>query len=743
MKKTFITTAILTSVLGFGALSAQETAASLPQAKKVEFKKRAVVTPDNKTVNPYYAATPSLSTRGEENEGTVLNEDFESWDGADPSWLPKGWSRDHRLLPPGNPGWRAYKPTNFYEEIKSACLVIENYYDPIDEWIITPSAKVEEGMTLSFLTFPTPVYYFDVNYVDWTIYEFTEMHIVNDFRVYVTEDDGENWTLIKSVASDFEDEKGYFELSKLTKETRYTLDLNAYAGKTIKIGFNVWGIDEGNTVMLDEVRVGYPSLDISYGRPDGSLYFGLSKYDEFLPVSILTVPVYSPVTFVNTSKDRSAKFSWEYQTKSGDKYSDNQRELTVNYTTDYSTEAATRNNLYRMPVLNAEKEKYAPTQFSSPGLLQAGGNCEYLAYYSHNDTYEMVNFGLSVLDPVTEGTATYADISVPYFGYNQASDYFWTQQMLNGDSDYTMSEDTYSHLESYGNLFFATEEPLVITGVRTNGYGVINPEAKFKAEIYLINSNWEVPQTPYASAICTGDDITVVDRGTTNRLLSFNFKFDEPIVMSTELTPYYFVTITGFRDPVNVEYYSPEMSEKDNAEGLALGWIGLKNKFMGSEYPFSWAPVYGYIEQYVGFYVMLDAYYPWLESYDEEVTLNDDGKAQVSFDSYYSGEELTVSGLPSWLNAETSGKYGDTIIKFTSSSSDDGYANVVVSAPGVSRTIKVNNTDTNGIDSIVGNEGKEVKEIYTLTGVKVKGDLTPGIYLFKYSDGTTRKILVK
>lgn len=743
MNKSLYASAVFLSITGIQGLSAQTVENLKPREISIEYNNFNKLSFDNKTINPFLIKGESLITRAGDETGSVLNENFQSWDGQNIEWLPEGWSRDHKILPTGNVGWRMYTPSSIYEEIKSTCLVVQQYTQPIDEWVITPEVRVEEGMELSFLTFPTPLYYFDDAYVDWNTSEFTEMHLVNDLKIFVTEDGGDTWTQIKSLASDFENIRGYFDLYKLTKETLYTLDLSAFAGKNIKIGFNVWGIKEGNTTMIDEVSIGYPSLNISYGRPDGSLFFGLTSSDQCMPASILTVPVYSPVKFTNTSKDIKSKFSWTYFTAEGEQTVEDERDLTVTYTTDYTDENSTRNNLYDMPVLKGVADKHATTEYSYPSFLQAGGKGEFEVYYTDSSEREVIDFGLSVLDPWIDGTATYADLSVPYFGYNQSSDWFWTNRMLNGDTDFTMDEDTYSHLESYGNLFFATDEPLVISGVHANGYGILSRETILKAEIYLIGDNWVVPEEPYATAICTGDDITIIDRFATNYILSFNFKFDQPIVMSKKLTPYYFVTISGFRDEKNVEYFSPVMSANDNPDRLGLGWIGLKNKFLGNESPKSWSSIAGIIDKYVAFYIMLNATFPWLETSTDEIFIGEDGSAILSLDSYYSADELTVEGLPSWLSVEGSGRYGETKLRFISIGEKDASATVTITAPGFKKSVKVSNIDSNGVESIIDSNGNRPVEIYTLTGVRVKGDITPGIYIFKMEDGTTVKKVIK
>ena len=728
----------LIGVTGINA-SVQTTMQSTPKEKPVFFHKPLKGIETRTTINPNIgSAVSSLATRSD--EGGLLNENFEEWNSADgEKWLPEGWTTKRITSASGHKGWRMYAPMSAYDEITSKCLVFESFKEPVDEWVITPSVAVADGMELRFFAYPSPLYYYDWSKIDWETYTFTEMSLLNDFKINISEDGGNSWTLLKSLADDFKDITGYFDLYYQMYPRLYKIDLSKYAGKNVMIGFQIEGNPEGNLAVLDDVYVGYPPIELSYSKPEGALFFGLSSTDQFVPASIMTVPVYQPVTFENKSKSTTANYSWIYMDTDGEKTSQEQKALTVTYKTDYTDEFTTRNNLYDMPVLTASDDKFADTEFTYPYLLQAGGKGEYERYYTDTQDKEVINLGLGVVDPMTEGTATYADIALPYFGYNNESDRYWTDIMLNGDKDFSMDENTYCKLLKNGNLFYATDAPLVITGVHTNGYGRVSRNAVFKAEIFLIGKNWQVPDTPYATAICTGDDITIIDRYSTNNILSFNFKFDEPIVMSKELTPYYFVAISGFNDPENVEYYSPEMSDLDNPDRLALGWIGKELKFNGQKYPVSWSPVQEYTRSYVAFYIMLDAVFPWLESESEDFHVSKGETIDVKLDSYYDGDELKIENMPSWLTAKAEGRYGETKVNFTCTESLKETASVTITAPGVAKTINIINGEEGGVDSIYITDLTGKEAIYTLTGIKVRNTPKPGIYIIRNSDGTVSK----
>lgn len=727
----------------FTAAQAQELIPAKPGEKQIEFKgaglKERIA---NRNIDPTRARASQKITQISK-ERDVLHEDFEGWDKEDSEWLPEGWSKERKVIAPGHNGWRAYAPLSGYEDISSKCMVFDVFNEPVDEWLITPEVKVADGMQLTWTTYISPLYYFDPDYIDYESFTFNEMHIINDVHVNISTDGGESWEMLKSIAEEFEGMTGYFDLYRLHGLRTYTIDLTDYAGKDIAVAFQVVGEREGNTAMVDDVIIGYPSIDVAYARPYGALFFGLTDTDEYVPASIMAVPVYSPVTYENISENDFASYIWSYEDTDGMNTSNAQDALTVTYRTNYESDFTSRNNLYEMPTLRAEADKHSATEFTYPYYVQAGGRGEYERYFVDSQTYELIDLDYGVSDPITEGVATWADIVVPYFGYNQESDRYWSDIMFDGDPDLSMDDDNYSHLVKHGNLFFATDEPLVISGIRAHGYGRINPEARLTAEIYLVGDDFVIPEEPYVTAICTGDAITMVDRYATNYILTFNFSFDQPVVMSSDLSPYYFVAIGGFHDAENVEYYSPAMSATDSPDGMALGWFARENKLFGEKYAESWSPVYYYTNQLVSFYIGLDAVFPWLEAEQDEVETYDGVEATLNLDSYYRGNELTIKGLPEWLTAQASGRYGLTKVVFTSNSTEEKSATVSIEGPGVSKMITVKNTSVASVDRIDAADLNGVEEIYTLSGLRVNGDLVPGIYIVKRADGKVSKIYVK
>ena len=692
---------------------------------------------EGNTLNPEMRKAPlRLSSR----EGYVIYEDFEDWDTVDEAWLPAGWTIDHKDSPQSNRGWKMTKPLYQYDYIDSKCLTYELFDDEVDEWVITPEFTVAPGMELCWSTMTSP-YYFDWDYIDTSKGMQDEYVQINDMIINVSSDGGQTWTPIFSHAEKLMEESGgnFFNMFNYTVRP-FTASLEDFVGERVVVGFQIVG-HGGNTTFLDDVSIGLPPTNTSYVRPLSNLFFGLTDTDENVPASIMAGPVYQPVRYSNTTPVKNADFVWEYEDTEGENVSYD-KDLYVTYTTDYTSEATTRNNMYPFPVLYGSSESTAPDEFTYPGFYQAGGRGEYERYFVDTQDYEVIQLGLTIIDPITEGSATYADIALPYFGYNQESDRFWSQYTFGNDYD----DANWSHLEKFGDFFYTPDTPLVIEGIRTNAYGKISRNTVFTVEIYPLNAGYQIADTPLATAICTGNDIKIVDFYSASDFLGLNFKFDEPVVISKSQAPYFLVAIGGFRDAENVQYFSPEMSNYSNPNNLGLGWTGHQMCWGGEMLPFSWSPVANYTnDELVSFYIMLDAIFPWLESSENEVTVAPGSSKTLTLDSYYDAKDLEITGLPLWLTARISGRYDKTVVTFSASNqaTDVDSATVTISGPGVSKVINVN-TGTSGVDEINADTPKGEGVVYTLDGRRVgAGNLTPGIYIIRYPDGSTNKFIQK
>lgn len=353
-------------------------------------------------------------------------------------------------------------------------------------------------------------------------------------------------------------------------------------------------------------------------------------------------------------------------------------------------------------------------------------------------TTKMVDLGLGVIDPSAEGATTYSDKLTPVFGYSGDVDNYWSEYTFGEDAD----ENNYVRYNGFMNFFYTSDAPIVINGVRVTAFANISDGAKMKAEILPLSDEGVPAEEAYATAYCEYDDMFIIPHGSnaTNDIVTLKFKFDEPVVMSSDVCMAYVVKISGFNDPEHVEYFNPMMSEESNPDGYALGWIEKSIVMDGGEPRTSLTPVVNYLEDlYVSFYIMLDAEYPWLEG-PESVNIGAGGFAEVIFDSSVEGKDLKFDNMPDWLSAKAEGIHGDTKVTFQIPLTDQikGSATVTVTAPGVSHDIIVN-ADSNGVSGIEADAA--YTHIYDLSGTRVKSMDAAGVYIVKDALGKVKKII--
>ena len=706
-------------------------------------------------------------------EGTVLFEDFEEWDGVTSNFVPEGWTVDNVVLPDGHPGWNVYPPDPFDPtNYPSNTYIFFLFEEPVDSRLISPEFEVSEGMVLSADIHNAGAYYFDIEAEMFTsIINHIEKR--NDFIISVSNDGGKTWEPVHSMADELfsHDYKLAYEYYERMGWEKVQVDLSDYAGQKIQLCFQVVGNPDSNSAGVDNIRVGYPMVNVSYARPAGAFFYGLTEQDEAFPATIMVVPAHSPVNYINTSEATGkVDYTWSYDDEDVEAVTDGQ-DLTITYGTagladlHEAGKASTRGKDYDMPVLTATGKNLSESSYKLPGFLQVGGMAT--TNISFDNVPVRYDFGLSVADPYTEGTSTYADITVPYFGYNTESDRYWTTYTFDitnaeYDQNYRNDPNNKAELTHYANMYYTSEAPIVINGIRSNGYGYGTgflgnmAGAEFKAEIYMMkdsfdeDGNWmgyEVPDTPDYTIPGT---VTLMDRGGFNYLLSLNFVPEKPIVISSEVCPAYLVAITGFHDADHIEYFSPEMSLYDNPEGLVHGTYGIKITYEGFEVPLGWGYVFRHCmynrepegQQNRSFYILFDASYPWLEradKSDEPVDLSAGNAVEVPLNSYHEAENLTIEDVPAWLDAKITGQYDKTTLTLTPIA-EGSSATITIKGHGVSKSIEV--LGSSAVNDIIQDGGDDANATYyDLKGVRLNEPAKGQIVIKAGSKAT--KIAVK
>lgn len=694
-------------------------------------------------------------------DGLAFFESFENWDGQEPLWIPEGWELDHRgKCEPGDSWTPSYGVNNYMTPADGNVIFGINYSSKSqDEWLITPEIKIEEGYQFTFWYWLTPYYLFKEDNVDWENYEYIgEKEVSATLQLWALPEGGE-WTMLHDVADDYKD----LTLDELLNTyyvdmQKKSIGLDQFAGKTVKIAFRLVGQD-GNTIFIDAVGVGYPLLDdVSFMDPFDTLYFGVEPNWQlsYMPADIAQYGVYYPTTWSNLSYNEGATYSWTYEdpkthqpvTADGE---DVQYDLTLTFEPDYTSEATLRNNLYTTPVLTASAPNASDTQcgMSAP-LMQAGGTCEFV--FNNGTTFNgsYLPFGINTngLAYLTLFDDKIGDPAIPIFGYNKNANQYWLNYSLNGEPAVA---DEYSKVEGIANLFWASETPVVVNGLTLGAYGQVADDVEFTATILGLDSEYSKDLSTMekiATTTITGSSISR-EYSDANGFMMLEFNFDEPVVLSaTEEHPAYFLLIEGFNNE-KVEYFAPLQSEIPLANYLCWGYIlahvDLSAQTGREAYynikPMQYKDSDEYVDLYAAFAIGMKAEFPWLTTECEGIELADEA-VTVDLGSYYDGSKLTVEA-PAGVKATVAGRYDKCVLTVAKESADvEASGDIVVKGPGVELTIPV--TAQAGIADIVADGNKQVTAIYDLNGRRVDAARAAGgVYVVKYSDGTVAKRVVK
>lgn len=694
-------------------------------------------------------------------EGYALYESFEDWDGSDINWVPDGWTvemkgnvdRDESWIPSAAGTWEPGVPDgNYY------CKIFYGS-DTQDEWLISPYVEVEEYMDLSYRLYLEPafLYIIDSEHLDWSDGSFIgEPEVAATLQIWA-QAEGEDWVMLRDYADEY---KGYsyIELAMMSPSAleKNQVSLNDFYGKKTRVAFRLVGYD-GNIMYLDAVGIGYPTIDdLSYIDPYDTQFWGLTDSPNLqaLDAAIAVFPVEQPITWINGNESPNVSYTWTYSDPETHEsvVSDDPEELTVVYSPVYKDGAL--DNLYPSPVLRAEAVNCAPSEFQAPyRYFQAGGKPGVPLNDGSDYSLTMLPFsvqqlGLSML---TVDDYTIGALSIPVFGHNANTDQYWLNYSLNGNEEIP---GDYSHLLGIANLIWPVNDaPLVVKGVNVYGYGQIAADAELKVTIYGINSDLSILYTDLAVIATTtinGSDIIRQDPES-KCYMCLPFHFDEPaVVQATDEYPAYFVMFEGFNSD-KVEYFAPMQSDLPDPNYFIKGYI-LNEINMGNHIdrdPYYSIKTMRYVEDgeyldcYGAFAIGLDAEYPWLAGDNSEVVLSADNKtAEVQLDSYYDASELTVEA-PQGISATVSGRYNKCVLTVgLDGNAESVEGNIVVKGTGVEFNVPVSATFSGVKDIVAGNVA--VKAVYDIAGRRIDAaEITPGVYIVKYADGSTRKLVIK
>ena len=693
--------------------------------------------------------------------GFILYENFSGWDGKTSTWVPDGWTVDHKGTCNKKFSWVPVQPTQYYPApIDGDYYYIVNDDENQDEWLISPEFTPEEDMELSYHMRLNPLWYYATKNIDWIKGEYTSDKVqVYTMQVLVKEGEGE-WKVLRDYAEEYKD-KTFKEIYAASNEfvlTKQTIDLSDYAGKNVKVAFRYVGTD-GDSMILDAIGVGYPTLDnVWYMPPTNSLYWGFYYgFDPLMhffqmPEDVAVFPADSDITWYNMSEEEDATYSWKYTNREGDEVetSDDQYELTSSYAPETPD---VEPKLYDFPVLNAEAHHRANATYNSPvKYFQVGGIPYYPTPYGDCE-FTMFQF------PLVHQEIGFLDVrdykqgawSVPVFGHNEFTDTYWLNYCLNGEEP---MEGNYAHLNGIGNIFFPAEDAaLVVNGMRVYGYGHIGKGATLTATIYALDSEMHSAYdtfTVVARATASGEDVRSLNGENVKDYIYIPFEFDEAaVIKATEEHPAFVFMLEGFNSE-HIDYFAPLQSWRPIESGMGAGYILSEINLQGhidegtytSFKPMQYFEDKEYKDWIGTFAIGLVAEYPWLTTDTEKIELSaDDNKADISLHSYYTADKLTVK-CPEGLAASIKGQYDKCMLSVWRKNADnEAKGNIEISGPGVALSIPVEALSTNAVSTVNGAEG--IEGIYDLSGRKVTSTSAAGVYIIKHTDGNIRKVTVK
>lgn len=494
---------------------------------------------------------------------TPWTESFEAWPGvSDYYWLPDGWSLQcsDESLKAQNRTWflnlqtSAYAPAptdgSVYAEILAGGTSTTQ-----DEWLLTPTFTPQAGDVLSYYVILTPFNLFDFAYYDYSAREFTERHLTWDLYTLLSIDGGE-WQAVDSISRYWIDVDGWTLRQSAgygCEQQRVLYDLAAYVGHTVRVAFRYVGHD-GDTMFLDLVSVGTPTVQASYLPPYCTLWYGLAPDYSNPAAGRLYMPSGCDLTWANTSSAECTDFVWQYTDGTGAATSAD-RHLTVSFPEASSTDPA---QVYDLPVLTSRFADIAQGTYQMPNLtMQVAGNSQFSI---PNSQFQA---GFANYDPLHGRIALLADSGEPIFGVINGQNTYW--QGLYTEAGITDYEGI--TITALYNGFNAPLQPYALRGCWVQGVGQIPATATLTLTVHRLTDAGAIDQTPLATATLRGSDVgqygpDSIFNSESSILncqrLTLPFTFDEPLYVDELL----FLRLSGLDTPgltfVPYQSYEPE-----------------------------------------------------------------------------------------------------------------------------------------------------------------------------------------
>ncbi len=578
-----------------------------------------------------------------------IYESWEDWDGTDSKWLPTGWTRtvSDTALWDNNGGatWHVAVGGGFDPAAAegSNVMLCNMAYPAVDqdEWVVTPQFTVQEGEKLFFTVGMTPIFLFDLyTGVDWETMEWTNNACTATVKALIREGDGE-WVELHDVYNDFKDKSftemwdNYFSMDNFA----YAIDLSAYVGKTVTVGFEYVGFD-GNTMGIDAIKVGIPTPAASYARPQGTFYWGFTPKYELLTMynqGMMLAPACVPLTWTNTSNAESESFEWSYITYSNlglPQYNTSTDvDLTLDYPVDYSAAA----DFWQLPSLTARAAHATDSTYTAPSIaMKVGGRPE----YTFDGATEATQFTAGNYDVPTDGFFALTSGDSNYLmGYHNGIDNTWTSIM---GSPY--------NFHGVADYFEQPLRPYAITTANVHGVGSFKSGSTSPFKLCIIEAN-ELGQMTDTLAVATATVADVVSTQASGDVyyhtIPFVFTDEDGVPTTLVIDKPVWVTVEGFNSD-NTEAFGVFQTGA-SAMADCYGYF-LVESASGSIYSYpnsALSTASGAL--YSTFLIDMDVNYSWFETVDDDSVV-------ILFEADPAGETRTYNveastGTSQWTQA--------------------------------------------------------------------------------------------
>lgn len=653
-------------------------------------------------------------------------ESFEDYDGLEADWLPSDWSEQSLAgYIPGEPNltWHATQAFGSFRPTHGKSQAYIQYSDnQQDEWLISPeftavgATRLYADVTVSLFSI------YDPEFFDPATLEFSKRRLTASLAVKVYHDGfWEDIWNARDLAASLSD-KDLYEIYSNPMPLTLRLPMTQFDGKRVKVAFVYSGVG-GNSMAIDNIAVAVPNNMAVYHRPRGFFFEGLNEqYAADQNFAAIIGPAYSEATWRLAYTRDVESVEWSFP----DPY------ILDEWNTSTEWQPAMRYPycITYAPSLTAKSNGLAPLTYKydiandSEGIVKYGGGGVDMDNPSLVYGCGAYNWRCGLQAPL------YADRRGAYIFGPTANGQFW--------ENYGM------HLLSVASLYESPEQPYWFDKFWIHAVDLdADADAEFKLRLWKITDEGYLEAEPFASSVIRASDIRKYESGNDTRY-TLIFPFD-PITVDYAML----VELTGYMDNPKVRNFSPLTQNAPHVDAESNGYI-----FYQAGNNVSVAPTSSVLSNfYCPFIFTMNATYPFLFSEKYEWALPDGGGEQtIPIASYYLPEGWSIDeDIPDWIttfetyddfSGESEYESGLKIEAAPLGNETGRIWSFTLRVPGLSRKFRISQGDVSGIETV--STDRHPVAVFDLNGHLLDIDqeeLPRGVYILKYDDCTTRKII--